>query len=52
MEKVKVKDINTGAVKEVNKALVGDFVGTGNFVVVNENEEKEEKQPKSFVSDK
>lgn len=51
MEKVKVKDIKTGAIKEVNKALVGDFVGTGDFVVVEENE-KEEKQPKSFVNEK
>ena len=49
MEKVKVKYKKTGAIKEVNKALVGDFVGTGNFVVY---EEKEEKQPKSFVSEK
>ena len=52
MEKVKVKDIKTGAIKEVNKALVDDFVGTGNFVVYEEKEPKEEKQPKSFVSEK
>lgn len=49
MEKVKIKDKKTGAIKEVSKALVGDFVGTGDFVVY---DEKEEKQPKSFVSEK
>ena len=42
MEKVKIKDIQTGAIKEVKKSLAGDYVGTGKFVLV---EEKEAKKP-------
>ncbi len=41
MEKVKIKDIKTGAVKEVNKSLAGDYVGTGNFKIVNEKAREE-----------
>lgn len=40
MDKVKIKDIKTGAIKEVKKSVASDFIGTGNFVLVNENEEK------------
>jgi len=36
MEKVKVKDIKTGATKEIKKSLAGDYVGTGKFVLVDE----------------
>lgn len=36
MEKVKIKDKKTGAIKEVKKSLAGDYVGTGKFVLVNE----------------
>lgn len=51
--KVKIKDIKTGAIKEVKKSLVGDFLGTGDFVIaVDEKDEKDEKQPKSFVNEK
>ena len=39
MDKVIVKDIRTGATKEVKKALAGDYIATGNFVLV----EKEDK---------
>lgn len=42
MEKVKVKDIRTGAVKEVNKSLAIDYVGTGNFEIYKEKKEKKE----------
>ena len=42
MEKVKVKDIRTGAVKEVNKSLASDYVGTGNFEIYKEKKEKKE----------
>jgi len=41
MEKVKVKDIKTGAVKEVNKTLASDYVGTGRFELYKEKEKKE-----------
>ena len=40
MDKVKVKDIKTGAIKEVKKSLAGDYVGTGNFVLVDNKEAK------------
>lgn len=50
-EKVKIKDKETGAIKEVKKSLAGDYIGTGKFVLVEEqpkkktftNSEKEEK---------
>ena len=42
MEKVKIKDIKTGAVKEVNKSLAGDYVGTGKFELAKEKEVKKE----------
>lgn len=45
MDKVKVKDKVTGAIKEVNKALADDFIGTGNFELVEEKKANE----KSFV---
>ena len=37
MEKVKIKDKKTGAIKEVKKSLAGDYVGTGKFVLVENN---------------
>ena len=37
--KVKVKDIRTGAIKEVKKSLASDYVGTGNFELVTETRE-------------
>lgn len=40
MEKVKIKDIKTGVIKEVKKSLASDYVGTGKFTLVNEKEEK------------
>lgn len=42
MARVKVKDIKTGAVKEVEKSLASDFIGTGKFKLY---EEKKEKTP-------
>lgn len=48
MDKVKIKDKKTGAIKEVKKSLAGDFIGTGNFELVPEKEEK----PKSFTESK
>ena len=40
MDKVKIKDVKTGAIKEVKKSLAGDYIGTGKFVLVNDKEAK------------
>lgn len=45
MEKVKIKDIKTGAIKEVNATLAGDYVGTGKFVVVEDKKKLEFEKP-------
>ena len=50
MEKVKIKDKKTGAIKEVKKSLAGDFIGTGKFVLV--EEEKKVEIPSSFSTKK
>ena len=50
MDKVKIRDIKTGVIKEVNKSLAGDFIGTKKFVIV--DEKKEVSMPKSFVENK
>lgn len=42
MARVKIKDVKTGAVKEVEKSLASDFIGTGKFKLY---EEKKEKTP-------
>lgn len=52
MDKVKIKDIKTGAVKEVKKSLAGDFIGTGKFVLVDDEKNNEYKEPTSFSSKK
>ena len=44
MDKVKIKNIKTGAVTEVKKALADDYIGTGDFVLL---EEKEQIKPKN-----
>lgn len=44
MEKIKVIDKRTGAIKEIKKALAGDFIGTGNFEIY-----KEEKANKGII---
>lgn len=49
MEKVKIKDIKTGAIKEIKKSLAGDFIGTGNFVLVEKENNKEAKKPALFT---
>lgn len=50
MEKVTIKDIKTGATKEVSKELAGDYIGTGKFVLNDEKEKKEE--TKSIIPNK
>lgn len=48
MDKVKIKDKATGAIKEVKKSLAGDYVGTGKFELV--EEKKEDKKVMSFIN--
>lgn len=43
MDKVKIKDVKTGAVIEVKKALASDYIGTGKFVTYEEEPKKEVK---------
>ena len=50
MEKVKIKDIKTGAIKEVKKSLAGDYVGTGKFILV-EDKKLEPKQKFNFIKE-
>lgn len=40
--KVKVRDIKTGVIYEVKKSLASDYIGTGDFELV--NDEKENKK--------
>ena len=40
MARVKIKDVKTGAVKEVEKSLASDFIGTGKFKLYEEKKEK------------
>ena len=35
-EKVKIKNKKTGAIKEIKKTLASDYIGTGDFVLVEE----------------
>ena len=51
--KVKVKDKRTGTIYEVKKSLASDYVGTGDFVLVeDEKEQKPEKKSNFFKSEK
>lgn len=47
MDKVKIKDIKDGTIKEVKKELADDYIGTGKFVLV-EDKPQEEKKINSF----
>ena len=47
MEKVKIKDVKTGAIKEVKKTLAGDFINTKKFVLLETKENK--KTPLTFT---
>lgn len=40
MEKIKLKNKKTDVVKEINKTIAGDYLGTNEWIVV-ENETKE-----------
>jgi len=45
MNKVKIKDIKTGAILEVKSALADDYIGTGRFILVEDNKEEEKPKP-------
>lgn len=49
MEKIKIQDIKTGAVKEVKKVLAGDYLGTGRFKLYEEKPVKEETKKTIFT---
>lgn len=40
MEKVKVKNVKTGVVKEIDKAIAGDYLGMKDWTLIAEKEEK------------
>ena len=44
MARVKIKYVKTGAVKEVEKSLASDFIGTGKFKLYEEKKEKNAKK--------
>lgn len=46
MQKVKIKDIKDGSIKEVKKELADDFIGTGKFVLL--EDKPQEKKINSF----
>lgn len=48
MEKVKIKNVKTGAIEEVKKTLASDYVGTGRFELVKEEEKKQTKPDFKF----
>lgn len=48
MEKVKIKDVKTGAIHEVLKELASDYIGTGRFEFVKEEKSK----PSRFTTNK
>lgn len=50
MEKVKVINKKTGAIKEIKKALAGDYIGTGEFEMY--LEKKQENKPEISVNRK
>lgn len=54
MEKVKVINKKTGAVKEIKKALAGDYIGTGEFEMYEEKKQinKQENKPEINVNRK
>lgn len=46
MNKVKIKDVKTGVVKEVEQSLASDYVGTGKFEIYSETKEVIIEKPK------
>jgi len=44
MEKVKIKNVKTGAIEEVNKSLASDYIGTGRFELYEEKKEQKQQE--------
>lgn len=42
MDKVKIRNVKTGAIEEVKKEIAGDFIGTKEWVMAEEKEPKKE----------
>lgn len=38
MDKVKIKNVKSGAIEEVKKEIAGDFIGTKEWVIAEEKE--------------
>lgn len=49
MDKIKIRNINTGATILVKNELASDYVGTGIFEIVKENVNKSEKNIKEEI---
>lgn len=45
MDKVKIKNVKSGAIEEVKKEIAGDFIGTKEWVMAEVKEKKEEPKP-------
>ncbi len=56
MSKVKIKSIKTGAIKEVEKIIATDYIGTKEFVLLDETEDKQKEvkveKPDFYISPK
>lgn len=50
MEKVKVKNKKTGVIKEVNKAVASDFLGTNEWEMATDKDKKYETPEKNYVN--
>ena len=50
MEKVKIIDKKTGAVKEDKKSLASDYIGTGKFEIYKEPEKEKKKDFKFNIN--
>ena len=48
MEMVKIKDVKTGVIKEVRKSLASDYIGTGRFEIL----KNDNKKPNKFTISK
>lgn len=51
MDKVKIRNIKTGAVEEVKKEIAGDFIGTREWVL-EESKQQSKEEPKKDIFNK
>lgn len=50
--KVTIRNKKTKAEMQVNKSLAGDYIGTGEFELVEDNKKEEKKPTRDFNIDK